>query len=363
MPGPGARRDALQCVDDTNPFARRRRGASSTPVSEPTAGPDGPREHAAYEARDEDFIRYRDCAYDDEVRSMVRARSFEGHDRRDALARDVVDALRLFGMRRTLHAHRLASTAAAGDALSAFALMPRAEDVPWDSWLKAALVVVRETGGDVDAAAACFTDLASPPALERFAVARESLARITSFAQCRLEEVRTTYGAGFVETLVFRDKAPPGWLGTAPRLGDHLVPYRPTTNLAQLAVSFADAVDDHGSYVTGALAPDQVAALTFGLTVAGSYLPTTGCLSFVADASDDEPSISAFVAELADGYDVDDLLDATSPDQALAHDGRRVIVIMRQPDFRDEPADDADLAPLLALAQDALRANAPLWSP
>ncbi len=314
-----------------------------------------------------DFVRFRDDERDTVIGSLVRDVSLAGADAaadlRMTLGAREAGTLGLFAMRRTLVARRLASTSAAGDALAAFALEPTMATVPWDSWLKAALFVVRSVGGDVDAVAGRFADLADGRAVQRFAVAVDALERVTSLTQCHLVEVSTSHGTGFVETLVFRDAAPPGWLGTAPRLGDRYVGYGPTTNLAQVAAALADALDDTGDVVTGPLGPDQLAAGPFGLALPGSYVPTTGCLSFVAETTRDGGSYSVFVAELPAEADVEELVDVDLDDDqvVVAHD-RRVVLAMAQPSFEDD-GPTVDLGPVTSLARSALAATAPLWRP
>lgn len=314
-----------------------------------------------------DFIRFREDPRDDAIGSLVRELSLAGADAaadlRSALGAVEAGTMGLFAMRRTLDARRLASTGAAGDALAALALEPSITAVPWDSWLKAALFITRSLGGDVDAVAARFADLADERALERLAVAVDALERVSSLAQCHLAEVTTTHGTGFVETLIFRDSAPPGWLGTAPRLGDRFVGYAPTTNLAQLAATLADALDATGDVVTGPLGPDQLAAGPLGLTRHGSYVTTTGCLSFVAEKVTDAASFSVFAAELPAEADVDELLaGAPGEGQTVVADDRRVVLAMAQPSFDDE-APSVDLASFAALARSALASTGPLWRP
>jgi hypothetical protein len=314
-----------------------------------------------------DFIRFRDDTHDDAVGSVVRDVSLAGAgtaaDLRATLGSLEVGTLGLFAMRRTLVARRIASTSAAGDALAAFALEPTIAAVPWESWLKAALFIVRSLGGDVDAAAARFADLADERAVQRLSVAVDALDRVSSLAQCHLAEVATSHGTGFVETLIFRDSAPPGWLGTAPRLGDRFVGYEPATNLAQVATTLADALDATGDVVTGPLGPDQLAASPFGLTLHGSYVATTGCLSFVAETIHDAASFSVFAAEVPAETDVDELVAGASGEgQVVVADDRRVVLAMAQPSFDDDAA-PIDLAPVAALARSALSATAPRWRP
>jgi hypothetical protein len=302
-----------------------------------------------YDLNAGEFIRYRPEANDDAVAGVVRSVVAEGEEGCDAFRHgldiDEVDTLRLFAMRRTLLARRLSSLGPIYEALDAFALLPSINDVPWDSWVKGAFYVSRGIGGDLDSMERRFVDL-HPDAAHRCHVAVEAMDRINELSQCHLVEVTTTYGIGFVETLVFQGKPTLGLWG-APRQADNVLSFRPTTNLAQLCASLADALDSSGRVTTGPIGQDQLAATSFSQTARGSYLPVLGCLSFVA--SDVAGSaLTAFVAELPitaeDGLDIDSPLDATALAAAANEiDGQvavaaasRVILLSPQPSFDDE---------------------------
>jgi hypothetical protein len=135
--------------------------------------------------------------------------------------------------------------------------------------------------------------------------------------------------------MVFLSKSTIAFLG-APRQADYVVGFAPTTNLAQLAANLADALDASGKIVTGPIGHDQLAASSFGLTTSGSYLPVTGCLSFVAE--NPVGSFTVFVAELEEDTDADELAEGANDtdDQFGATDGRRLIVLSPQPSFDDD---------------------------
>src|SRR3984957_18385064 len=156
-------------------------------------------------------------------------------------------------------------------------------------------------------------------------------------------DVTTTYGTGFVETLVFQGKPTFGLWG-APRQADNILSYQPTTNLAQLCVSLADSLDASGAVTTGPIGQDQLSATSFSQTTPGSYLPVLGCLSFVAtDVAGS--ALTAFVAELPsiaeDDADRDTHLDAADlaaaaceiDGQVAVADTLRVILLSPQPSF------------------------------
>jgi hypothetical protein len=302
-----------------------------------------------YELNAGEFIRFRAEANDDAVAGVVRSVVAEGEEGcdvfRHGLDTDEVDTLRLFAMRRTLLARRSSALGPIYEAMDAFALLPGVNDVPWDSWVKGALFISRGIGCDLDSIDRRFADL-HPDSAQRCHVAVEAMARVNELAQCHLVEVTTDYGAGFVETLVFLGKPTFGLWG-APRQADNALTYQPTTNLAQLCASLADALDSSGKVTTGPIGQDQLAATSFSLTAAGSYLPTLGCLSFVArDVAGS--ALTVFVAELP--IVVDDELDygthvdaaalaaaASETDgQVAVADASRVILLSPQPSFDDE---------------------------
>jgi hypothetical protein len=285
-----------------------------------------------------EFIRFRADANDDLVAGVVRSVVAEGARGCDVFRRGLgdgeTDTLRLFAMRRTLLGRRQSSLGPLYEALDAFALLPTPDDVPWDSWVKAALFVARSIGGDLDAVERRFEDLAEL-LVERGHVAFEAMNRVESLDQCHLVEVTTDHGIGVVETMVFRSKSTIAFLG-APRQADHAIECAPTTNLAQLAASLADALDASSTVVTGPIGQDQLAASSFGQTTSGSYLPVAGCLSFVAENA--VGSFSVLVAELFDEMDVDELAAGANEtnEQFGASDGRRLIVLSPQPSFDDD---------------------------
>ncbi len=285
-----------------------------------------------------EFIRFRADKNDDVVAGVVRSVVAEGSHGcdvfRQSLGEEGADTLRLFGMRRTLLGRRQSSLGPLYEAFDSFALLPTPEDVPWDSWMKGALLVARSMGGDLELIERRFNDLAGP-LVDRGRVAFEAMNRVETLAQCHLVEVTTDHGVGVVETLVFRGKPTISFLG-APRQADRQIEFEPTTNLAQLSASLADAFDASGKLVAGPIGQDQLAASSFGQTAAGSYIPVAGCLSFVVD--DAVGSFTVFVAELPDDTDGEELAKRANEtdDQFAASDGLRLIVLSPQPSFDDD---------------------------
>lgn len=315
-----------------------------------------------YEVIAAEFVRVRLDANDDLVAATVRAVTSGGAELcaefRDGLGATEADTLRLFAMRRTLQARRQASLGLLNEAMDGFALLPGLNDVPWESWFKGALFLVRYLGGDLLTMGQRFADVADLAATRRADVAVESMDRVNTLSQCQLVEVSTNYGTGFVEILVFRNTPTIGLFGAPSSLGVNQVEYYPSTNLAQLAANLADALDATRTVVTGPIGQDQLAATSFSLIVSGSYLPTAGCLGFVADGAEGEGSFSVFVAELPDDVDVGALGAAANDNvgQAAVFDSRRLILFCAQPNFDENPdvEDDVDFHDVEGLARDAL---------
>ena len=307
-----------------------------------------------------EFVRFRADANDETVAGVVHAVCAEGSEGCDGFRRGLSasesDSLRLFAMRRTLQGRRQSSLGLIYDALDGFALLPEDDDVPWDSWFKATLFVARTLGINLDTLGSRFEDVASGDVSNRYYVAVEAMNRIEVFEQCRMVEVSTTHGIGFVEILVFRDTRVRGRYNR-PTLADNRIDFHPTSNLAQLTVNVADALDTSGAVLTNPITQDQLAATLFSLTASGSYLPTAGCLSFVADEVDRSGSFTVFVAELPEDTDVDALVQSAidTDDQAAIFDGLRLIVLSPQPSFSDNDDEIVlDLGPFVDVAQTAL---------
>jgi hypothetical protein len=320
-------------------------------------------EEIRYDNQAGDFVRFRDDPTDDTVRTIVNGVVAGGGPDENLLRRlhseESTDTLRLFAMRATLQARRRGSFNLIDDAMTGFALLPAIADVPWDSWVKAALFVARSLGRDLDSVGERFADVASEDAVARFDIALESMNRVEALEQCRMSEVTTTHGVGYVETLVFRDKSSYSFY-TPPRVGDDIIVFHPITNLAQLAVTLADSLDAEGEVVTGPIAQDQLAGTLCSMQVAGSYLDTTGCLSFVVDSTKGQGSFTVFVAEFPDGTQMDELVDGAQLDGQLVFvSAQRLILFVAQPSFDENAEPDVDLTAYSSFAETALKESAP----
>jgi len=296
-----------------------------------------------------DFVRFRVDPTDDTVASIVRDVTALGEEGVSEFRHRIdvgdADTLRLFALRRVLQGRRLASLNLIGEAVDGFALQVKLDDVPWESWLKAALFVARSLGCDLEIMRIRFSELATRGAAARFDVAVESMNRVDSLLQCHVIEVATTHGTGFVEILVFRDTTTGGLWG-APRLGDNKIVYYPISNLAQLAVNLADDLDASGDVVTGPIGQDQLAAALFSLSVPGSYLLTAGCLSFVAGGVHGGSSFTVFAAEPLEDANVASLASAATgiEGQASVCDADRIVVMCLQPSFEENAEADVNFS-------------------
>lgn len=318
-----------------------------------------------YQVNDEDFIRFRDDPLDDAVKnivtSVVATDEDERHRFRVALGENEVATLLLYAKRRIVQARRRSSMNLIDDAMDAFALVPEPRNVPWENWLKAALVIARSLGRDLVPIAQRFGELSSVSSAERFDVTFEAMTRVDTLDQCFIVEVMTNYGTGFIETIVHRDTRSVGAFYGAPRLGDDVVPFAPVTNLAQLTASIADAFDATATVHTGAIEQDQLAGMLFSQQVPGAFLETTGCLSFYADAPDDGPSFKVFVAELPDGTDVESLAaGAELDDQAVCYDSARLVLFVAPPSFDDVDDGAFDFGPYVEVARTTLQGSTPV---
>ncbi len=323
----------------------------------------------AYDARADDLVRYVDLAIDDQLSLLVRSivDSLEQHraDARRRLSEEDRDLLAVFARRRALHAQRTTSPRALSDALDAYSLMPLEYDVPWESWFKCTLVIAREVGLDLVEAQARFLDVAPAASATRARVAFDAMARIESLAQCHVIAVHTSYGPGLLETTVVRDQGVASWGGITGQpvsLGQFQVAYAPTTNLAQLTVDIADALEASGLVTCSSIRQDQLVATTFDLVTPGSYVDSLGCLNFFADSLRDSASFSVHVAEVGteehDGvlFEAQDLsrelaeaADDIEEQSALAT-GPCVVVLSALPAFDDEVGHEPiDLSEYLGL--------------
>jgi hypothetical protein len=328
-----------------------------------------------YEGRDEDLVRFRENPIDDTLSTTVRSifDSLDEHrdDVRQGLGEDDCDLLILFARRRTVGALRENSLRAVQDALDAYALLPTDRDVPWESWFKATLVIGRHLGLVLDDAHQRFSSGATEVVAERADVAFDGVERITDLAQCHVIEVTTSYGVGLLETTVVREQASKsswgGITGLPVVLGQYQVNYSPTTNLAEMAVAVADALDASGFVTTSAIHQDQLVASTFDLVTSGSYLDSLGCLSFFADGAQGQPTFAVVVAEVAseEHYDVQfkgddlaqDLAEAadTIEEQSALATGSCVVVVSALPDFGEDASDyPIDLSSFLEIARSAI---------
>ena len=328
-----------------------------------------------YGVNPDDFVRYHADLADDAVAAVVRAVTADGYEGSDALRRTVgdgADNLLLFVQRRTLQARRQSSLSAVYEALDALALLPGIDDGTWETWVTAALYCTTPIGGDLESMANRFVSLASDRAARRFAVALDALERVTTLADCRIAEVSTSHGIGFLVNPELTDM--PGFgLYAAPALGYRRVTFQPTSNVAQLAVLVADAIDARGGFATGPLVQDQLPATLLPAARGGPFVETSGCVRFMAErrVSDERRTpFLVYVAELADFEVDDDGFAYGDPDDASVEeivesardlegqvafaDGQRLIVMSPEPSFDESDDEPIHLEQFTELIGEAL---------
>jgi hypothetical protein len=100
----------------------------------------------------DDLVRFRDDGGDAEVASIIRSIGTLDVGARSALrsrvSPDAAATLHLFAKRRVVKARKQTSLELVHDAIAAWSLLPVVGDVPWRSWLRAALVIAAPLGED-----------------------------------------------------------------------------------------------------------------------------------------------------------------------------------------------------------------------
>jgi hypothetical protein len=327
-----------------------------------------------YDARDDDLVRFRENPVDDTLSHTVRSifDSLDEHreEVRLSLDEDDRDLLQVFARRRALSARRANSLRAVSDALDSYALLPLEHQVPWESWFKATLFIGRDLGLDLDDALQRFTDGAPDKSAERAHVAFDAMSRIDSISQCHVIEVSTTYGIGLIESTVIRDQGLKSWGGITGQpvtLGQFHFDYEPTTNLAQLTVDVADALEASGHVQCSSIRQDQLVDTAFDLVTSGSYLDSLGCLSFFADGVEGQPSFAVNVAEVASeehddmrfeavdlSRELAEAADAIEEQSALAT-GPCLVMLCALPSFEEDASDEPiDLSSFLEVVRAAI---------
>ena len=256
------------------------------------------------------------------VASVVAGDEDERDGFRSGLDEATTSTLSLFARRRIVQSRRRSSMNLIEEAVDAFALLPATADVPWDTWLKAALFIARSMGRDIASIGSRFGELATEPASERFDVAFEAMNRVESLLQCFIAEVTTTYGTGFIETIVHRDTQSTGAFYSAPRQADDIVPLR-TGHQSGASSRRASPTPSTrpGISVPERSSSDQLAGMSFSQQVSGAFLATTGCLSFYVDSSTGDVSFKVVRRRVARHADVEALAaGAEGDDQAVCFD-------------------------------------------
>ena len=277
----------------------------------------------------DDLVRFRADDGDNAVAAMVQASELYDDETRAALrmllTSNSKEILALFARRRILLGRRTSNATYFGQALAAFSLLPKVKDVPWNTWLLAAVFL---GGYSNDSDVVALYGGPDSPGGSLCRSIQASLAHGGSLDMCHLREVNTTYGAGMIELPLPHDVAARSW-SRAPIIDRDDATYSPTINLAQLAVDVADALDQ--------LAGTQTTALAFSRLSTGStpFVPTLGCLHCYAMRG--STTFDVYVAELQSDADARRLSDEISDDQGTAvSNGATVVVFLIEPNFDDE---------------------------
>lgn len=297
---------------------------------------------------DDDLIRFRPDDGDNGVAAKVQSSELYDDEARATLrtllTSPAKETLNCFARRRILLGRRTANVNYFHQAISAYSILSKVNDVPWNTWFLAALLL-GEYGNDGDV-----VNLFGGPATPGGSLCRslqESIANGGSLEMCHLREVNTTYGTGMVELPLPHDVAARGWL-RAPVIDRDDAVYSPKSNLAQLAVDIADGLDQlEGTHTT---------ALEFSrlLTGATPFVPTLGCLHCCAKRGNS--TFDVYVAELESASDARRLATEVPDEEGVAaSNGTNVVLFLAQPNF-DDGADTPipETATLAALAQDVL---------
>ncbi len=332
-----------------------------------------------YDIRSLDFIRFRDDPLDvvlaARVRDIVAEDARELDAARQDLSSDGVDTLVAFAERQILTSHRTAESALLQDAFDALALCPNTSHIPWETWVKGGLFVARTLDVDLDELRERFGSLAASRFLERFDVALDAMDRVEELSQCGVFPVSTTpYGEGWVVFDILNTAHRPDFMSVlgfrssqsvTPATVTEIAPtHSPTLNIAQLAVSLADAIDAAGYGETSVLDHDNLVGSLFDNLTDGPYVAANACLSFVTDITDDGRSFTIYVAEIDPEHDIDALADAAAlveEQVALVH-GPVLVLMSAVPSFEDESDEEIDFTPFLSVAEEILGEHVPLSS-
>ena len=325
-----------------------------------------------YKTGDDDLARFVESPLDERMSNIVRSIADSTTEHRQGLREELTeidnDLLLLFAQRRLVTSLRSRMPRGASDALDAYSLLGQ-NVVPWETWMKASLWIARDLGGDLDSLQQRFHDTAEENTWKRGEIAFDALTRIEDLSDCHLIEVNTSYGRGLVQKTVVRDAADHTWGGITAigvSLGEFQVDYCPATNIAQLAVCFADALEETSGVDCSSIRQDQLVAAMFDLVTAGSYVDSLGCLSFFVNVEPAGPHFSLTVGEVAAEHygDTDfpatdlarELADAADavPDQNALALGPCVVVLSALPDFSDDAAEAAvDLTDFIEILRQA----------
>jgi hypothetical protein len=282
-----------------------------------------------YSRAGHDLVRFVSDPLDDTIANIVASAWEQDDDQRTALrsvlTTDDCYTLITFSKRRTVAALRSGALLTGLEAIWALTLIDRAKVDYRDLSVDFPLFAVRELGGDL-------TDVitlavaASEPGTSSCFSAKAERSRTLTAKDCALFPVRSHYGLGFMNR----------WNAD----------YQPDTNLAELSILLADAIEAEGQYSIDDLHISQLPEEWFYQERRTGHIPTEGCVGLGAHlngAPRYSHGLIVFAAQVRDESVVSKLSSLAAaasstvrPRVAAIHD-RRIVLIVGGSTTRGEP--------------------------
>ncbi len=308
-------------------------------------------------SRDADFVRLEysqiDQWVDELLEELDEASRDEVENFRRGLDADGAAVLDLAARRMVVRYLRESDLALARRSLIVFSLLPTPAFVPWETWLKGLLYLVREDQGGVEDVTEDLAAWAEESWMDRFAIALDALERIRSLGEVHLVITECHHGLGLLELAL----SPAGSMAStqissiqstglaggaqsdAP--DEEESGFGAESDLVGLCVALAEGIDEREVYVSSEIRHDQIPATLFELDFAEPFLPAVGVLSFaVVDESGDE-IYTVYVGELFADEDVEEWGECAGDDVAVVTRDRRLVVFMLSP-FTEETVEVFD---------------------
>lgn len=257
------------------------------------------------------------------------------------------------GLVKSLRENSPAPLQAVFDALT---LVPDVTGVPWSTWLEGAAWQARQLSYDLTGAMEQMNESAAPAVAARFAITCEASTRMSSLEDCHLKMVETSYGLGVLVAAIDArtSDAQVNILARNPHISEPTIRVDAVSTLARIAVDIADAFELDDDVITGPIVFDQIAETLFDLVVEGTYVPTNGTLSFSLERLDLDLWCAAYVAELADGENAMEWVEATSAEDMVVVASEPYLCVLLAPPSFDEGAEPVAWESFARVAQEIL---------